>query len=261
MNPALVQLQEELAPLRKKLVQHPLYEHLQNMQDVCLFMEHHVFAVWDFMSLLKGLQQQLTCVQVPWLPSPHPHLARFINEIVLGEESDVDEQGQAQSHFELYLAAMQEAGANTTLIETFIGALRQGKTVTAALDSLQLPDFVHHFVQFTFDTIATQDAACLAAAFTFGREDIIPDLFLAIIDQEQARKGEPAYAKLRYYLQRHIELDGDEHGPLSLQMIEALCGESSEKWAAVQKTAIQALQKRLELWDGIAGLLVKPKLV
>lgn len=257
MNPALVQLQEELAPLRKKLVQHPLYEHLQTMEDICLFMEHHVFAVWDFMSLLKGLQQQLTCVQVPWLPSPHPHLARFINEIVLGEESDVDENGQAQSHFELYLAAMKEAGANPLLIEVFVEELRKGNSVTAVLEVLQLPDFVHNFVQFTFDTIATQDAACLAAAFTFGREDIIPDLFLAIIDQEQARKGEPAYAKLRYYLQRHIELDGDEHGPLSLQMIEALCGESPEKWAAVQTTAINALQKRLELWDGIAALLAQ----
>lgn len=260
MNSALVELQEELAPLREKLVQHPLYERLQDMDDVRLFMEHHVFAVWDFMSLLKGLQQQLTCVQVPWLPSPHPHLARFINEIVLGEESDVNEQGQAQSHFELYLAAMQEAGADTSLMDAFIEQLKEGKAVTTVLEERQLPEFVHHFVQFTFETIATQKAACLAAAFTFGREDIIPDLFLAIIDQEQARKGEPAYAKLRYYLQRHIEIDGDEHGPLSLQMIESLCGEDAEKWAAAKATAVKALQKRLELWDGIAALLLKNEL-
>lgn len=261
MNPALIQLQEELAPLRERLLQHPLYERLQNMDDVRLFMEHHVFAVWDFMSLLKGLQQQLTCVTLPWLPSPHPHLARFINEIVLGEESDVNAEGQAQSHFELYLDAMQEAGANTKPIEQFVGLLQQGKTVSTALALLDLPEFVRHFVSFTFDTIATKEPARLAAAFTFGREDIIPDLFLAIIDQEQARQGEPAYAKLRYYLQRHIELDGDEHGPLSLQMVEALCGQDSQRWAAVRDSALQALQQRLELWDGIAGLLLKNAVV
>lgn len=261
MNPALVQLQEELAPLREKLVQHPLYERLQDMDDVRLFMEHHVFAVWDFMSLLKGLQQQLTCVDLPWLPSPHPHLARFINEIVLGEESDVNAEGEAQSHFELYLAAMEEAGANTSWIATFVLYLKEGNIVETALNKIDLPVFVRDFVGFTFETIATQNAACMAAAFTFGREDIIPDLFLAIIDQEQARKGEPAYAKLRYYLQRHIELDGDEHGPLSLQMIEALCGEDAQKWAAARTAALQALQKRLALWDGIAALLLTPNAV
>lgn len=259
MNPALIQLQKELAPLREKLVQHSLYERLQDMDDVRLFMEHHVFAVWDFMSLLKGLQQQLTCVSLPWLPSPHPHLARFINEIVLGEESDVDTEGEAQSHFELYLAAMNEAGANTHWIASFIQYLQQGNSTETALAKIDLPEFVCDFVGFTFDTIATKEPARLAAAFTFGREDIIPDLFLAIIDKEQARRGEPAYAKLRYYLQRHIELDGDEHGPLSLQMIEALCEDQPQKWMAVRETATQALQKRLDLWDGIAALLLDAK--
>ncbi|MGH1334833.1 MAG: DUF3050 domain-containing protein [Aureispira sp.] len=256
MNPRLVQLQKELAPLREQLVKHPLYERLQKMDDIRLFMQHHVFAVWDFMSLLKGLQQQLTGVTLPWLPSPHPTLARFINEIVLGEESDVNAQGEAQSHFELYLDAMQEAGANTHWIESFVKELHQGHTVQIALNNTNLPDFVRNFVHFTFETIATKEPARLAAAFTFGREEIIPDLFLAIIDQEQARQGEPAYAKLRYYLQRHIELDGDEHGPLSLQMVEALCGDTPEKWEAAKEAALQALQKRLELWDGIAALLM-----
>ncbi len=259
MNAALVQLQEKLAPLRANLVKHSLYKQLQDMDDIRLFMQHHVFAVWDFMSLLKGLQQQFTCVSLPWLPSPHPHLARFINEIVLGEESDINAEGEAQSHFELYLAAMQEAGASTTWIQAFVEQLQAGTTVEEALQAIALPDFVRQFVQFTFQTIATKEPARLAAAFTFGREDLIPDLFLAIIDQEAARRKEPAYAKLRYYLQRHIEIDGEEHGPLSLQMIEALCEDDPQKWAAATTTAVQALEYRLALWEGIANLLKQSK--
>ena len=94
-------LTNELAPTRERLVYHKLYENLETIEDLKTFMQMHVFAVWDFMSLLKALQQQLTCTTLPWLPTGNPKTRRFINEIVLGEESDEDAKGNPMSHYDL----------------------------------------------------------------------------------------------------------------------------------------------------------------
>lgn len=249
------QLEESLAADRIALLQHPLYQQLKSMDDIRLFMQYHVFAVWDFMSLLKALQQRLTCTQVPWMPPADPNLARFINEIVLGEETDVDEDGQAQSHYELYRSAMEQAGANGQLMDAFLKAVQHGASISDALDAIDLPKEVHDFVQFTFDLIESGKAHWMAAAFTFGREDLIPDMFLQIIEGAEATEGKARYSKLTYYLQRHIEVDGDEHGPLALQMIEVLCGNSEQKWAEALDISKKALAHRHALWDGVLRMV------
>ncbi len=246
----LERLETELAPLRRQLVNHPIYARLSSLADIRQFMEHHIYAVWDFMSLLKALQQQITCVSVPWLPAKNSEVARFINEIVLGEETDLNEQGIPMSHYEMYLDAMQEVEADTCPVQEFLGMISSGKTVEEALNLHNLPASVRKFVAYTFKVIAGGQAHEIASAFTFGREDIIPDMFLEIINKaEQEKRG--SYPKLTYYLNRHIELDGDEHGPLSLKLVSELCGEDSQKWQDVTGVAKEALQKRIALWDGI----------
>ncbi len=261
MESALLEVREiesinqKVKPLRDALSPHPVYRKLKGVEDLRLFMEHHVFAVWDFMSLLKSLQQELTCTRVPWMPNKHPELARFINEIVHGEESDVDENGAATSHFDMYLKAMEEVGADTTQIKDFLAVLDTGTSVKEALEKVAVPQNVSDFVNYTFDLIEGGDAHKIASAFTFGREDLIPDMFEAIIRDGQEQGSLGSANQLLYYLHRHIEIDGDEHGPLSLKMIATLCGDDQKKWEEAEEIAVSALKQRISLWDGLAAAL------
>ncbi|MCT4560133.1 MAG: DUF3050 domain-containing protein [Crocinitomicaceae bacterium] len=260
MNPRLNHIEKVLEPLRTQLSNHPLYRDLENLADVRVFMENHVYAVWDFMSLLKSLQRDLTCVYTPWMPGKNAVLARFINEIVHGEESDVNEEGMPKSHFEMYVDAMNEISASTIGIHNFMRQLEAGKGVFMAIESADLNEKVKDFLRFTFETIESGKNHLVASAFTFGREDVIPDMFFEIIKNAEEKDQKSAYPKLTYYLERHIEVDGGEHGPLSLQMIEELCGDDDQKWAEVETTAIAALEQRIALWDAIQEEIKSKKL-
>jgi len=252
-------LEQQLQPLREQLKNHSLYAKLESVDDIKTFMETHIYAVWDFMSLLKALQQHLTCVGLPWHPAKETVVARFINEIVLEEESDFNEKGQAKSHFEMYLDAMNEVGADTPKVEAIISSFNDLKSISTQIEATELDRAEKNFLQFTFEVINTQQPHIIAAAFTFGREELIPDMFLGIIEQS-GENGAGKYQKLEYYLKRHIELDGDEHGPLAVRMIKALCGSDDQKWNDVLEYSKQALQYRIALWDSIAQKLEQNKI-
>lgn len=250
MNSNIEHIEKELAGLRNELKNHSLYKKLHTIEDVQTFMSLHVFAVWDFMSLLKAIQMNLTCVSIPWIPAKNSELARFINEIVVAEESDHDAHGVIKSHFEMYLTAMNEVNADPSKMNEFMKMIQSNNTVAAALESLSVPQEVKEFLNFTFDTIKTNKTHLIASSFTFGREDVIPDMFVSIIDKATLENNK-SYDSFNYYLKRHIELDGDEHGPLSLKMVTELCGDDAQKWKEVLETGKKALQLRINLWTGI----------
>ncbi|MER5212268.1 DUF3050 domain-containing protein [Streptomyces sp. NPDC002838] len=239
-----------IEPVRKEVTAHSIYQRIDSRTRMATFMAHHVFAVWDFMSLLKSLQRDLTCVDVPWVPRGSEVSRRLINDIVLVEESD-ELNGGFTSHFELYRAAMTEADADTTPIDTFLALLAQGHDVPSALRTAQVPPPAAEFVRTTFTIIADRPLHCRAAAFAFSREDLIPDMF----DQVIKKEGTDRFPLFCDYLARHIEVDGEEHTPMAMQMVADLCATDDTRWAEAVETATLALEARSRLWDGIAGAM------
>lgn len=247
----MIETKTHLDEYRSVLVNHPLYNKINSIDAIQLFMETHVFAVWDFMSLLKRLQLELTCASIPWVPVGNPITRRLINEIVFGEESDVDQNGSAVSHFELYIKAMEDIGADTRSITSFIKNLKHGEPWEKALTNSNASQAAIQFVRNTMACVEHAPIHVVAGVFTYGREDLIPDMFISIV-RELSEKGHSGAQTLVYYLERHIEIDGDEHGPMALQMIEELCeGDLTKKKESFQ-AAKQALESRIKLWDSIA---------
>lgn len=245
-------LNNYIAAVREELLHHPLYQKIVDIHGLRTFTEGHVYAVWDFMSLLKALQAQLTCVKVPWFASPYPTTRYLINEIVLAEESDEYIDGRRLSHFEMYLDAMRGMGSSVGQIEGFVEIVKNGSSVEEALLLQPIDERIRDFVRFTFEVIASNEPHKIASAFTFGREDLIPDMFTSILREIQSRFPAADLSKMIYYFQRHIELDGDEHGPLAIKMIEELAGDDEQKWQEMAVVAKESLNKRLALWDTIA---------
>jgi hypothetical protein len=249
MTDFLSALQTRIQPYRAQLAEHPLYASLETLNDLRLLMQSHVFAVWDFMSLLKSLQRSLTCVDVPWQPTADAAARRFVNEIVLAEESD-HHQGRTFSHFELYLDAMRQSGADTRPVEAFTAALRSGQSVAQALTAPAVPAAAANFVRSTFAVIESGSLPAIASAFTFGREDLIPGMFRGFVRELNATRPGQVETFL-FYLERHIELDGDDHGPLALRLIQSLCADDAARWQQATTAAEAALKARLALWDAI----------
>ncbi|UYW01302.1 DUF3050 domain-containing protein [Flavobacterium agricola] len=242
---------QAISGYKSALLKHPLYNEITNIQDLHAFTEGHVYAVWDFMSLLKALQIKLTCVQTPWFASEHTELRYLINAIVLGEESDETLSGSHQSHFEMYLDAMQACGASTQKITAFLQEVVQTQNIFVAIKTANLHPNIKRFLDFTFNVIEHGKTHEIAAAFTFGREDLIPKMFTEILKEFKVNFPNHDLSKLIYYFERHIELDADEHGPMAFKMLEVLCGTDNQKWKEVEAVAIEALECRMELWDAI----------
>lgn len=238
---------------RGALFTHRLYRSLDGLEDVQTFMAHHVFAVWDFMSLLKRLQSHVTCVSAPWRPVGDGLVRRFINEIVLEEESDEVTPGHYASHFEIYLAAMDQAGADRSGISAFLQGLEAGLEVEEALRHPAVPEGARAFVTQTWRTISTSGIHCVAASFAFSRESIIPDMFEPLVASlSEAHPGK--LDGLLWYMRRHIALDGDLHNDLAQRLAAVMMKGSAERWSEGTEGVRESLLARIALWDAVVDM-------
>ena len=244
-------INEKIQPQRELLLQHPLYKKVKTMDDLNQFLESHIYAVWDFMSLLKALQNKLTFTTTPWFATQNAETCYLINKIVLAEESDLTLDGKRLSHFEMYVEAMKSCGAQTSALDSFLRNVIDTKNVFIAIKKSDLHPKIKAFLDFTFRVIEEGKAYKIAAVFTFGRDDLIPNMFTEILKNFKNNFPQTDLSKLIYYFERHIELDADEHGPMAMQMITELCKDDAHKWADVKEISVLALEKRIGLWDAI----------
>lgn len=221
---------------------------ISSLEDIRSFMCYHVYAVWDFMSLTKALQRVIAPCNTPWLPSElnRTELARFINEIVICEESDINIDGQSHiSHVDLYLQAMLELNVDITGIEKLFTRVKKD----GILESIKyIPSPAKEFVSNTFDIVLSNKPHCIASAFCYGRETIIPDMFKRILLSIEGNGHQ--FPKFKYYLERHIEVDSDSHGPMSEKLMEYFCKTPHEVYEA-EECAINAIQARIDFMNGI----------
>lgn len=258
MNEHIEKIRKNIEPLRQQIINHKVYPLIKDLDDLKIFMQYHVYAVWDFMSLLKALQNNLTCTTVPWFPAGSADTRFLINEIVAGEESDLDAYGNRKSHFELYLDAMEQCGADVQPVKKFISCLKNTKDFDQAYAAAGTQEQAKEFVDFTFEIINGNKDYLQSAIFTFGREDLIPGMFLSIV--KDIHQNFPDNISIfKYYLERHIEVDGDHHSHLALEMTAQLCGNQEAYWQEAEAATIKSLQKRIRLWDGVYESINKRK--
>ena len=249
---------QNLEPFKNQLRNHSLYQNIKTVDDLKIFSSAHVYAVWDFMSLLKFLQINLTSLTIPWFPSNNTSTAKLINEIVAGEETDEDQEGNPISHFEMYINSIEEFGFKTDNVFKNINTLKKLESIENDIDKLDIKEYIKEFLKFTFSVLKRGKIHEVASVFTFGREDLIPDMFIPLIEGINSENND--LNKLIYYFKRHIEVDGDMHGPMSMEMLSYLCNNDPIKISESASIAEKALLARISLWNGIENEIKNQKI-
>ena len=248
-----------LAKITSRLNGHAIYSALSDLEDLRVFMEHHVYSVWDFMSLAKKLQEHVAPTRQPWMPNGDSSLRRFINEVILEEECDEGpNDGEYISHFEIYLRSMEEVGADTQPCIQFLDEVSAGG-VASALNMDCLPGPSRAFTKTTFEVIESGEPHKVAAAFALGRESVIPSMFRNILEKSEVL--EESAPTFHFYLSRHVELDEGHHGPMAMRLLNELCDGDPRKVTEAIESAEIAIENRLGLWNGVLKAIRSKKLL
>ncbi|HVV69221.1 MAG TPA: DUF3050 domain-containing protein [Gammaproteobacteria bacterium] len=250
MHTKLLQIIAAISPLADAIKRHKLLTAIDSIEKLRLFTQIHVYAVWDFMALLKALQGKLTSMQPLWTPPINPMGCHLINTLLSEEESDHLPDGRYLSHFALYLEAMSHCGANIQPITGFISDIKADKPLSSLLARTDLPVPARRFIADTF-TIIEKNSHAIAASLAFAREYITSNLFSTLLRTIEPTGSHYSLETLKCYLQRHIDLDSDKHSQQSQQLVASLCGTDEIKWQEALDAAHFSLQSRIQLLDGI----------
>ncbi len=239
---------KKINEIKKNIINHPLFHMRFNNEQLSHFMSIHVYAVWSFMSIVKSLQKNLTPQSIPWTPnhSTQNGMARFINEIIYTEESDEISKNTYLSHFEIYILAMRIIGVNTKPILSIVSHFKKNNYSRKYINSLNIPICAKHFINHDISIAKSRSLPKIVGVFCFGKETIIPFMFKQIIKAIPKRGN----SVLISYFDRHIEIDGERHGPLAKKIFSEVCKKKSASTLAYL-TAIEALKLRESMWDDI----------
>lgn len=258
MTEPIQQLTERLSPLTLEIVHHPLYHEISSIDHLRLFMEQHVFAVWDFMCLLKELHRRIVSTSAPWFPPKDALSANLISSILVEEEGDLTEDGtEYASHYDIYLQAMKKISADIQPIKKLQSLLMKGSTIKEVFQQLLLKQSTKEFVLTTFSFFECE-AHELAAAFVYGREGITGAMFSPLITQlevEMKHHNQSQFSTLIYYFKRHVELDSNDHFPKAIRMLSNLVNGDEKKLKEAENAAVKALTARIKFLTGIQEIL------
>jgi hypothetical protein len=143
---------------------------------------------------------------------------------------------------------MAEIGADGEMPRRFLDLVAE-QGVDKALYSPIVPLPSRYFTETTFCFIREDKPHLVAAALALGREKLIPAMFRQFL--EQMRITETQAPVFHYYLNRHIHLDEDFHGPLSIKLLEQLCGDDRTRLDEAETAAEEAICARIRFWDGV----------
>jgi pyrroloquinoline quinone (PQQ) biosynthesis protein C len=148
---------------------------------------------------------------------------------------------------------MAEIGANTEPITKFLQSVEKDGIDFALVDSW-IPEPSEKFMRNTFDIIQRGKVHEIAAAFTYGRETVIPAMFRRLANQLNINAVEAP--RFNYYLERHVEVDKDDHGPFALKLMEELCENHPLKIVEAENTAVKSIQARIEFWSQVENAIL-----
>ncbi|WP_081210590.1 DUF3050 domain-containing protein [Salegentibacter sediminis] len=230
----------------KNFRNYPIHHYINNKQQLQVFMEHQVFAVWANMSLLNSLKEEFTKTTNPWLPIGDPDLRYLINKIILQEESARNYSGNHQSKFEIYLDAMAATGANTENITNFLRHVSHGTDIFLIIAASKMPIRIKRFIKTIFDIISEGKSHKIATAFVYSQAGISAlNLIKTILEIEKETTIDLKLYK--YYL--HLEAESDLSS--SFEILEILCGKSMEKWKDTEAIAEIITKNQQTLMEGI----------